>query len=202
MTPSYHHGALPDALRAATVQLVHEKGPLGFSLREVARRAGVSHAAPKHHFGDAQGLLTSVAIEGFNRLGDAFLEATKIGDTAEQRLREIGRAYVQTALDSPGHFRVMMQQELLDSDDQELLESSLRTHSFLVETIDQLAREVNPELDIDTAVTLCWASMHGLVELTPKLKHMADRHGAVDNPLNETIDRFHDLLILGLQART
>ena len=58
MTSEYHHGDLPAALRAAAVDLIQERGPAKFSLREVARRAGVSYAAPSHHFGDARGLLS------------------------------------------------------------------------------------------------------------------------------------------------
>ena len=63
---TYHHGDLPNALRRAAVEVIEERGLGAFSLREVARRAGVSHTAPAHHFGDMRGLLTSVAIEGFD----------------------------------------------------------------------------------------------------------------------------------------
>ena len=85
MSTTYHHGDLPAALRAATAQLVAEKGPSGFSLREVARRAGVSHAAPAHHFGDAEGMLTSVAAEGFATLADAMEDDD--ADGAEEEMR-------------------------------------------------------------------------------------------------------------------
>jgi AcrR family transcriptional regulator len=70
MTDRYHHGDLPNALRAAAVDVIAESGIGGFSLREVARRAGVSHNAPAHHFGDMTGLLTSLAVEGFVHLRD------------------------------------------------------------------------------------------------------------------------------------
>ena len=68
---SYHHGALRAALIEAAEALLREDGIESFSLRECARRAGVSHAAPAHHFGDARGLLTACAAAGFNQLADA-----------------------------------------------------------------------------------------------------------------------------------
>ena len=64
----YHHGDLPNALRRAAVEVIAERGLGAFSLREVARRSGVSHTAPAHHFGDVRGLLTSIAEEGFEAL--------------------------------------------------------------------------------------------------------------------------------------
>ncbi|NBO21074.1 MAG: TetR/AcrR family transcriptional regulator, partial [Rhodobacteraceae bacterium] len=64
----YHHGDLATALIAAAHQELSEQGAAGFSLRRVARRAGVSHAAPAHHFGDAAGLLAALAAQGFRRL--------------------------------------------------------------------------------------------------------------------------------------
>lgn len=201
MNPGYHHGALPDALRLATVELVAEKGPMGFSLREAARRAGVSHSAPKHHFGDARGLLTSVAIEGFDRLAVAFETAIDGETDPILQLEKVGKAYVTTALESPGHMRVMMQQEVLDSDNQELLESSLKAHSLLVETVERLAARENPGLDVNAASTLCWAAMHGLVELAPKLNHMAELLALPEVSLDETFDEFISLIFTGLLAR-
>ena len=91
----YHHGALREALIDATESLLAEKGPESFSLREVARRAGVSPAAPAHHFGDASGLLTVVATLGFEGLAAALREAeARGGRDPRARLREQGAAYV------------------------------------------------------------------------------------------------------------
>lgn len=202
MTPdSYHHGALPAALRAATVELVAERGPSGFSLREVAKRAGVSHAAPQHHFGGAEGLLTSVAIEGFRTLGDAFQEASESPGSAVERLRLCGQAYVRTALEHPGHFGVMTQEELLDGEDSELLDAGARTFGLLVGMVEAVRDEINPDLDVDTAAVLCWASMHGLVELAPKLAKMSDVHPTPNGHLDDVVGRFTQLLIDGFAAR-
>src|SRR5215207_9150348 len=98
----YHHGTLPDALLKATAQLVLESGVSGLSLREVARRAGVSHGAPAHHFGDKAGLLTALATQGFELLGDE-MEAT----AARRDFLEAGLAYVRFATGHPAHFQVM-----------------------------------------------------------------------------------------------
>ncbi|HEY4419033.1 MAG TPA: TetR family transcriptional regulator, partial [Pseudonocardia sp.] len=71
----YHHGDLRRALLDTALQAVAEQGPAAISLRDVARRAGVSHAAPTHHFGDKTGLLTALAAEGWSLLADALTEA-------------------------------------------------------------------------------------------------------------------------------
>src|ERR1700753_488580 len=94
----YHHGNLREKLVAATEALILERGVDGFSLREVARRAGVSPAAPSHHFGDARGLLSEVAALGFRDFGDALAEAdARAGDDPVKRLDEQGKAYVAFA---------------------------------------------------------------------------------------------------------
>jgi len=105
---TYHHGDLRQALLEATESLLAERGPMGFSLREVARRAGVSPAAPAHHFGSAGGLLTVVATGAF----DSFAKALRKGDArggtnAKARLREQGVEYVGFALRHRGRFRLM-----------------------------------------------------------------------------------------------
>src|SRR5918995_2060808 len=92
----YHHGDLPRVLLEAAVEAIDESGPAALSLRDLARRAGVSHAAPAHHFGDKAGLLTALAIEGFNRLADA-LDASR---EATGSLLESGVTYVRFAADN------------------------------------------------------------------------------------------------------
>jgi AcrR family transcriptional regulator len=112
----YHHGDLRRVLLETAVASLRESGPAALSLREVARRAGVSHAAPAHHFGDKRGLLTAVAAEGFRRLA-ATLGATyqATGDVAE-----VGVAYVRFAVEQRPYFDVMFRPELYDPADPEL----------------------------------------------------------------------------------
>ena len=114
---SYHHGDLRRALVEATEALLAEKGPEAFSLREVARRAGVSPAAPAHHFGDAGGLLAAVATAGFDGLAAALSAGqARGGADPRRRLREQGVAYVEFAMRHPGRFRLMFRDALLSPD--------------------------------------------------------------------------------------
>lgn len=202
MSSTYHHGDLPDALRRATAELVAERGPAGFSLREVARRAGVSHAAPKYHFGSARGLITSVAVEGYTRLADAFEQVSAGNANATDRLRLLGNAYVNTATTYAGHFGVMFEADLLDQENLELLEASARAYELLVETIEHVRDELNADLDVDTAALVAWSAMHGLIKLAPKLSAMSERRGTPSGPLDDTIERFTSLMIDGFRHAT
>lgn len=113
----YHHGDLRAALLAEAEALLEERGLAGFSLRAVAKRAGVSHAAPAHHFGDARGLLTALAAEGFARL-DAAQAAREAGaGDGAARLVASGQGYVAFALERPALFGLMFDAERLDHDD-------------------------------------------------------------------------------------
>lgn len=201
MVSDYHHGDLPTALRAAAVQLIAERGPASFSLREVARRAGVSHAAPAHHFGDARGLLTAVASEGYQNLADNMREAADGVTDAVERLRVCGRAYVQTALENPGHYGVMVGNEYIDPDDPTCMQSGVGAYAQLLETVQAVSDQLNPDLDVDDAATLCWASMHGLVEMAPILGYAAETTGTSTAPIDELVDSFTSMLIEGLRKR-
>ncbi|HEY9372254.1 TetR/AcrR family transcriptional regulator [Streptomyces sp.] len=110
---SYHHGDLRQAVLTAALDVIAAEGPSALSLRDLARRAGVSHAAPAHHFKDRAGLLTAVATEGYELLAGALGEATD--------LRDAGVRYVRFATDHPAHFQVMFQPDLYRTDDPELL---------------------------------------------------------------------------------
>jgi AcrR family transcriptional regulator len=198
VTDTYHHGDLPTALRAATAELITERGPSGFSLREVARRAGVSHAAPAHHFGDARGLLTSVAAEGFGRLADALEEASEGVDDAAERLRRCGNAYVKTALAYPGHFAVIFQEDLIDHDDEPCLAESVRAYASLQRTVTMIRDQINPGLDVEAAATFTWATVQGLVVLAPKLADVAASTNTRHEQLDQVIDRFTDFILHGL----
>ena len=103
MKRAYHHGNLRKALLDAGVALIGEAGPKGFTIREVARRAGVSHNAPYRHFRDKDELLEAIALEGFGRLTAAMKKRSAAGAKAAERLRLCGCGYVDFALRWPHH---------------------------------------------------------------------------------------------------
>lgn len=198
---SYHHGDLPNALRESAVEVIRSRGLHGFSLREVARRAGVSHAAPGYHFGDARGLLTAVAIEGFTTLYDELVESGAGIDDPVERLKAIGRGYVRVATEHPAHCEVMFRDDVLDGDDAHLAEVGLAAYGILEATIAAIAERHNPTLSVADATRLCWSAMQGLVELQSKFVHLdaALAHGPTT--LDEHVDRFTDLMVSGMMPR-
>lgn len=124
----YHHGNLKSALIVAADTIIREKGIEGFSLREAARRAGVSIGAPAHHFGSATGLLTEVALLGYESLG-AVLNGVAVTDDPARDLRRLALAYVGFALAHPGRFRLMFRPDLVNRDDPRYAEFSARALS-------------------------------------------------------------------------
>ena len=116
---TYHHGDLKAVILAKAATLVAERGADGISLRELAREAGVSHAAPAHHFTDRRGLFTALAAEGWRLLADALAAARP--DFIDAAL-----AYVRFALDHPGHYAVMFDRSLVNADDPELVDGAER----------------------------------------------------------------------------
>lgn len=202
MPSDYHHGDLPTALRAAAVEVISESGPSGFSLREIARRAGVSHAAPAHHFGDAQGLLNSVAAEGYNVLTANLQRAATLEATPRDRLIAMGSAYLDTALANPGHYSLMVGHHYTSEDDEELMMASIAAHGILLDFMQSLRDEYNPNLDdleVEKTATIVWASVHGLVELAPVLGHVAEATCTTSTELHDLLERFADMVISGLQ---
>ena len=105
----YHHGNLKQALLEASLDIIRKAGPAAFTLREVARRAGVSHNAPYRHFRNKEELLAALAAEGFDRLTAAMTKAAESASGALERFRSSGRGYVEFALRYPQHFAVMFE---------------------------------------------------------------------------------------------
>lgn len=192
---------LAAALRAATAELVAERGPTGFSLREVARRAGVSHAAPAHHYGDSKGLLTAVATEGFATLSANFDDAVAGIDDPVERLNAMGKAYVGTAVNNRGHFGIMCNNELVDKNDPEFVAVASAAYEHLHGVIRDIRDAYNPELDVDAAATMTWSAVHGLAALTDNLVDVAERTDTAIGTLDEIIDQFTDLMMNGYAAR-
>ena len=114
---TYHHGDLRRALLQAADEAITEHGVAALSMRDLARRAGVSHAAPTHHFGDKAGLLTAFATEGFEQLAKA-LATSRL---ASNSFLELGVTYVRFAVTRRAMFEVMFRPDPYHSADPELL---------------------------------------------------------------------------------
>ncbi|MFJ6165170.1 TetR/AcrR family transcriptional regulator [Micromonospora orduensis] len=152
----YHHGDLRRTLLAAAVEAIDEAGPTALSLRDLARRAGVSHAAPAHHFGDKAGLLTALAAEGFDLLAEAL-------ETADDLLAA-GVAYVDFAVRHRAHFEVMFRPELYRADDAELVAARGRSGAALRSGVATLSTN-DTAADTDRDALAAWSIAHGFATL-------------------------------------
>lgn len=162
---NYHHGALRPALIAAAEAVLAERGTEGFSLRETARRAGVSPAAPAHHFGDASGLLTAVAASAFRDLGDA-LEGASAGSDRPGRIRAQGLAYVRFALANRARFDLMWRVALLKRDDPDYAAAAKRAFLLLQGAVQGPGTDAAAPGDPGTAASIaCWSLVHGFARL-------------------------------------
>ncbi|AKP56754.1 TetR/AcrR family transcriptional regulator [Mycobacteroides abscessus] len=154
---SYHHGDLRAAILTSAADMVARRGATELSLRELAREAGVSHAAPAHHFGDRRGLFTALAADGFTRLADAL-------DGAHPDFHAAALAYVEFALANPGHYSVMFEPALLDLADGRLAEARDRAAAALDSGIATLTPQ-QTSADRITAARAAWSLVHGFVSL-------------------------------------
>ncbi len=168
----------------ASLSLIETQGLAALSMREVARRAGVSHQAPYHYFADRQAILAALAGEGFRRLSAALSQVAKESSRkgAIGRLEAGGRAYVGFALASPGYFRVMFRPELVDlSHHPEALAEAQGAFAALQALIGGLVEEEVIEAEEAPAlVTTAWSIAHGLSSLLldGPLAQAADAGGA------------------------
>jgi AcrR family transcriptional regulator len=156
MSPArpYHHGDLRPALLRAAVAAIGERGAAGMSLRDVARRAGVTHTAATYHFGSKAGLLTAVAAEGHELLAEALSAVVE----EKGSFLEVGVAYVGFAVSHPAHFEVMFQPTLYDADDEAVRRAKRETAAILYGT-----REASPEQQAFGVAA--WSLVHGLATL-------------------------------------
>ena len=167
--PSYHHGQLRESLLKAAESVIAERGVDAFSLRETARRAGVSPAAPAHHFGDARGLLTALATLAFAEFGDALaagVAATK-PDGPEAMLQAQGIAYVRFALQHRAKFDLMWRYALINREDPSYQEASQRGFLLLDRAVRGVAapQAAGPTDPLLAPSIACWATVHGFARL-------------------------------------
>lgn len=173
---TYHHGDLREALLTAAEELLTEEGVSGLTLRACARRAGVSHAAPKHHFADVSELLSEVAARGFDRLSESLSSARKVsGETPLERLVDVAQTYVGFARRYPAHFRLMFRWDAMSSENESLRTAAARTYAEMASSVT--AQRGEPEMTTDTLlerlrerdlqndIVLAWSWIHGYAQL-------------------------------------
>jgi AcrR family transcriptional regulator len=177
-TDTYHHGDLRRALIDAAMDLVRERGPEGLTLREAARRAGVSHNAPYSHFADKGALVSALVVESFKRFEEVFREAVAAtGGTHLDKVRAIGATYVRFAFDDPPRFELMWRPELRTvGDDSPVDEAGLASYQVLIDEVEagQRVGEIVAG-DAGLLSLAAWSTVHGLAMIL------------VDGPLRDQV---------------
>ena len=204
----YHHGQLRRALLDTALELATSRGVHGFTLRELARQAGVSHAAPYHHFADKAALMAALALEIFEAFGAALRQAWDMAPGAPpDRLMAVGAAYVRFAVENPAAFRLMFRPELHEStapDHAALEVAGEAAFHVLLDGIAACQEEGSiPPGDPQLIALTAWSTVHGLATLlldglAGEKKHGALPQGAQDAVVDGVLQR----LKLGLMART
>jgi AcrR family transcriptional regulator len=164
----YHHGNLREALVAAALDLIAEKGPAGFTFAEAARSAGVSPAAPYRHFRDRDALLADVALRGFERFGADLARAWNDGRPDPRKaLENVGRAYLAFARSEPAYYAAMFEAQLPPGVNRELARAADQAFAVLRQASEALCATLPkegrpPPLMISLHV---WALSHGIASL-------------------------------------
>lgn len=162
MSVSESGAGLRDRLVDVGVELLAREGPQSLTLREIARRAGVSHGAPRRHFPTHVELLSAIARRGFAELADR--AAGALGDgTASPRaqLTALGRACLEFALVNPGMYELMFRHDLLESGHSGLLDTGLPLFGVLVDLVGR----ARPDVDARLVAGALWANLHGVAQL-------------------------------------
>lgn len=171
---TYHHGDLRAALVRAAMDLLEESGETALSLRAVARRAGVSPAAPYRHYANREALISAVAAVGYRELAEQLAAAHASPSTPDQ-LAAVAIAYVRFALARPGLFRIMFS-EPCDRDNDARVAATEAVSAY----VRGIVQRSFPAADADALATAAWALVHGLAFLYLDGKFDATDRAAVD----------------------
>ena len=166
----YHHGNLVEALIAATIALIEEKGVENVSVRDVARKAGVSSGAPFRHFASKTALLTAVAEQAISRLTAAVADAlAEAGERSPlEELRAIGRGYLRWATENPTHFQIVSSRTLIDfQSSARLVDENEAIRLLMVDLIDRARAcgELSADIDADDLMVTLRGLAYGLARL-------------------------------------
>jgi AcrR family transcriptional regulator len=198
----YHHGALRDALLEAAERVLERDGLSGLTLRAVAREAGVSHAAPTHHFGDLTGLVSELAAIGFRQFNAAMTVAGAAGTSSKEKAMAPAKAYVAYAQAHPGMYGLMFRAERLDMTRPSLHEAASASFAGLAGAIGASRHEQIHEealsLEQAAAIARAWSLVHGftmllldnrLSDILRRLPKGTDAETLLDAMLKSTVGR-------------
>lgn len=165
----YHHGNLRQSLVNTAVELIARRQHSEFTLRELAKQLGVTHAATYHHFKDKEELLAVVAQEGYMLLTECLTKsAQQAPDNALARMRAMGIAYLRFALDNQAHFRVMFGHKFGDlSLYPAIRDASIGCQNLMIALLQEGQKQgFYVEHDVAELIAIQWSSIHGLAVLT------------------------------------
>ena len=203
----YHHGDLRRALVNAALALVTEEQDWGFSLREVARRAGVSHNAPYKHFADKRDLLAAIAAAGFEALRARLVAAVAETRSADAALVAIGVAYVRFGVENPAHYRLMFGPTLTAVEGGLpvlVVGAAAGAKSVLQEAVLRGAEagcftaSPDSQAELDVAALSAWSLVHGLAMLA--IDGLAGS-GASSSLSHAVVEKVARALLNGLRRR-
>ncbi|MCA1362419.1 TetR/AcrR family transcriptional regulator [Bradyrhizobium sp. IC3069] len=165
----YHHGALREALLQAAERVLERDGLAGLTLRAVAREAGVSHAAPTHHFGDLTGLLSELAAVGFRQFNAVMNASCDAATTPLEAALARPKAYIAYAQAHPGMYGIMFRTERLDYSRPSLHEAAEASFAGLTNAIGMMRQEqISGDaltLNQGAAIARAWSLVHGFTML-------------------------------------
>ena len=198
----YHHGALHEALLEAAERVLERDGLAGLTLRAVAREAGVSHAAPTHHFGDLTGLVSELAAIGFRQFNDAMELADAAGNSPIEKSLARAKAYVAYAQAHPGMYGLMFRTERLDMTRPSLHEAASAAFAGLAGAVGASRHEhISKQalsLEQAAAIARAWSLVHGftmllldgrLTDILRRLPKGTDAEALLDAMLKLTVGR-------------
>jgi AcrR family transcriptional regulator len=160
----YHHGDLRRAIMSAALEMVAESGLASLSLREIARRIGVTTAAPYHHFKDRQSLLVELAIEAYSGLLDAMSSALKIAGSAQGEIEAAAEAYLQFGREHPAQYAIMFSGELATHPRAGEMLLVANQSLDLVRASIADSRKLGPAESVEAAFC-AWSLLHGILML-------------------------------------
>lgn len=200
-TTEYHHGNLNSACKKEAVKILAKKGPNELSLRDIARKLGVSHGAPYRHFKSREGLLAAIAAEGFLKFA-AYLNPEETPSdivSPEQLFASKGQAFVKFAFEYPVHFKLMFSKAIPDHEKYPELDQAAKGAFMLLYKMVEGMQAANVFKSFDPTITsiYIWSHLHGLCSLIldDRLKFLEIGPEATERML----ESMHDMILLGLK---